>query len=157
VFLLSEAVYTEAEAVYVRFLPIFTQPEDFPVKAGLNNSVFRDITPYKPLEVNRSFGGKCRLYLQGWRVSQTRIYHEAGNKLAFRAYSSILMMDATGSPEMPVVFALHTLQPWRWRRYVPPKRHLTLNGLHRDTPEDRTLHNHRCENLRSYTALYRRR
>jgi hypothetical protein len=22
------------------------------------------------------------------------------------------------------------LRPWRWRRYVPPKRRLTLNGLH---------------------------
>jgi hypothetical protein len=21
-------------------------------------------------------------------------------------------------------------RPWRWRRYVPPKRRLTLNGLH---------------------------
>jgi hypothetical protein len=30
-------------------------------------------------------------------------------------------------------YLLHTgvlLPPWRWRRYVPPKRRLTLNGLH---------------------------
>jgi hypothetical protein len=27
-------------------------------------------------------------------------------------------------------FARLTLRPWRWRRYVPPKRRLTFNGLH---------------------------
>jgi hypothetical protein len=42
------------------------------------------------------------------------------------------------------------LRPWRWSRHVPPKRQSTFNGLH----EDRTLHNHRCENLNSY--IYRR-
>jgi hypothetical protein len=26
--------------------------------------------------------------------------------------------------------AWHILWPWRWRRHVPPKRRLTLNGLH---------------------------
>jgi hypothetical protein len=27
-------------------------------------------------------------------------------------------------------FARHMFRPWRWRRYVPPKHRLTLNGLH---------------------------
>jgi hypothetical protein len=31
-------------------------------------------------------------------------------------------------------------RPWRWRRYVPPKRHLQLNRLHGHIPEDDTLH-----------------
>jgi hypothetical protein len=45
-------------------------------------------------------------------------------------------------------------RPWRWRRYVPPKRWSKLNGLtRRYIPEDDTLHNHRCENLKSYRAL----
>jgi hypothetical protein len=35
-------------------------------------------------------------------------------------------------------------QPWRWMRYVFPKRRLTFNGLHG------TLHNHRCENPKCY-------
>jgi hypothetical protein len=35
------------------------------------------------------------------------------------------------------------LRRWRWRRYVPPKRRLTFNGLH-------IVISHRCENLRSY-------
>jgi hypothetical protein len=26
--------------------------------------------------------------------------------------------------------AQHIIRPWRWRRYVPPKLRLTLNGLH---------------------------
>jgi hypothetical protein len=47
------------------------------------------------------------------------------------------------------------LLPWRWRRYVLPKRRLTLNGLHDAiSPEDNTLHNHRCENLKSYNTKF---
>jgi hypothetical protein len=43
------------------------------------------------------------------------------------------------------------IQPWRWRRYIPPKRRLTFSGLHGvNIPEDSTIHNHRCENLKSY-------
>jgi hypothetical protein len=49
-------------------------------------------------------------------------------------------------PEFRIVFL-----PWRWRGYIPPKRSLTLNGLHAGyIPQDSTLHNHRCENLNSY-------
>jgi hypothetical protein len=33
----------------------------------------------------------------------------------------------------------------------------TSDPTRRYIPEDRTLHNHRCENLTSYTALYPRR
>jgi hypothetical protein len=42
-------------------------------------------------------------------------------------------------------------RPWRWRRYVPPKRRVdTKRTTRRYIPEDGTLHNHRCENLKSY-------
>jgi hypothetical protein len=41
--------------------------------------------------------------------------------------------------------------PWRWRRYVPPKMSVEFQRTtRRYIPEDRTLHNHRCENLKSY-------
>jgi hypothetical protein len=45
---------------------------------------------------------------------------------------------------------------WRWRRYVPPKRRLNFKRTTRCyIPDDRTLHNHRCENLRSYIDFTR--
>jgi hypothetical protein len=62
---------------------------------------FWDITPCSPLSVNRNFGETYRLYLQG----QATCFH--------------------------AVFLLNLFfRPWRWRRYVPPKRRLTLNRLH---------------------------
>jgi hypothetical protein len=45
------------------------------------------------------------------------------------------------------------LRPWRRRRHVPPKRELTFNGILRYLPEARTLHKHRCENLKSYIGV----
>jgi hypothetical protein len=35
----------------------------------IKSSILWDITPSSPLEVNRRFGGTCRLHLQGWRIS----------------------------------------------------------------------------------------
>jgi hypothetical protein len=52
------------------------------------------------LKVNRRFGGKCCLQLQGRGMSQARNHRES------------------------------RWQPWRWRQHVPPKRRLTINGLH---------------------------
>jgi hypothetical protein len=46
----------------------------------MKGSIFWDITPCSPLEVNRRFGGKCRLYLQGRRISEVRNQREAGGK-----------------------------------------------------------------------------
>jgi hypothetical protein len=47
------------------------------------------------------------------------------------------------------LFAWFALEPWRWRRRVLPKRWLTFNGTRHYMPEDRSLHDHRCENLTS--------
>jgi hypothetical protein len=44
-------------------------------------------------------------------------------------------------------------RPWRWRRYVPPKRRVQQT-TRRHIPEDDTLHNHRCENLKSYLTRF---
>jgi hypothetical protein len=46
------------------------------------------------------------------------------------------------------------LQPWRWRRHIPPKYRLSFQrttGHH--ITEDRILHNHQCENLKSYKSV----
>jgi hypothetical protein len=41
-------------------------------QSDLKISVFRDMTHYSPLKVNRCFEGTCRFLIQGWRISQTR-------------------------------------------------------------------------------------
>jgi hypothetical protein len=44
---------------------------------------------------------------------------------------------------------------WEWRRYIPPKRRWPLNGLHDIISQKMgTLHDHRCENLKSCTVMY---
>jgi hypothetical protein len=44
------------------------------------SSIFWDISPCSLLKVNLSFGGICRLHLQGRRTSQARNQHEACSK-----------------------------------------------------------------------------
>jgi hypothetical protein len=48
----------------------------------MKSSTFWDITPFNPLKVNRRFGEKSRLHLEGRRISQARNQREAGSKLA---------------------------------------------------------------------------
>jgi hypothetical protein len=45
------------------------------------------------------------------------------------------------------------LWPWRRRQHVLPKHLLTFNGHNGCISEDRTLHNHCCENFVSYIIL----
>jgi hypothetical protein len=79
-------------------------------------TIFWDITPCKPLKVNRRFGGaELRLSPDFTLVSCS-------------AYSSILKMEAICSSETSIAFQRTT------RRHIP---------------EDDSLHDHRCENLKS--------
>jgi hypothetical protein len=89
-----------------------------------------------PLKVNRRFGETYRLHLQGLKISRSR--NQRKSKLclppAFTLasclpYFSTLKMEATCSSETSVNFQRTT------RRYIS---------------EDSTLHNHRCENLKSF-------
>jgi hypothetical protein len=73
----------------------------------MKSTIFWDITPCSPLTVNRSFGGTYRLHVQGRK-----------NKL------NLFFRPSSGSKNN--LF----FRPWRWKRYVPPRRPLTLNGLH---------------------------
>jgi hypothetical protein len=57
------------------------------------------------LKVTRRFGGIYRLHLQGRRINS-----------AFHLLSRWFL-------------ARFILLPWKWRKYIPPKRHLTLNGI----------------------------
>jgi hypothetical protein len=96
------------------------------------------ITPCSPLKVNRYFGGTCCLHLQGRKIGQARNQREPESKQSFTlvsclAYSSTLKMEATCSSETSADFQRTT------RRYIS---------------EDRTVHNHGCENLKSYTFQF---
>jgi hypothetical protein len=73
----------------------------------MKSIIFWDMTPCNPSSINRRFGVPYRLHFQGRR-----------NKFS--------MVPAN---KQVASFLNLFLQPWRWRRYVPPKRRFTLNGL----------------------------
>jgi hypothetical protein len=85
----------------------------------MKSTIFWDITLCSPLNVNRRFGGTYRLHLQGRRISWARNQQSSACHLLSYWFLTRLI-----------------LRPWRWRRYIPPKRRLTFND---------------------YTALYPRR
>jgi hypothetical protein len=90
----------------------------------MKSIIFWNMTPCSPLSVNRRFGGTCRLNLQGRR-----------NKFSKKPASKQVppALEAICSSETSV-----ETQRTTWR-YIP---------------EDGTLHNHRCENLRDYDTGY---
>jgi hypothetical protein len=104
------------------------------IESNMESSVFWIITLCSSLKVNGRFGGTCHLHLHSRRISHARNQHEAGSRQSScLAYSSTLKMEATCSSETSVDFKLTT---WRCK------------------PEDITLHNRRCENLKSYKMKY---
>jgi hypothetical protein len=99
------------------------------IRWSVESSVFWDITLCSSLKVNGRFTATCYLHLQS-----RRIYHEAGSiQSSCLAYSSTLKMKETCSSETLVDF---------------------IRTIRRCIPEDRTLHNSRCENLKSYKMKY---
>jgi hypothetical protein len=102
----------------------------------MKSTIFWDITPCSPSNVNRLSGGAYRLHFQGWRISRARNQRESKWQAEFfascSAYSSTLKMEAICSTETSIDIRRTT------RRYIP---------------EDSTLHNHRCENLKSWLCL----
>jgi hypothetical protein len=91
------------------------------------------MTSCSPLSCIRRFGRSYRLHLQGRRMSRARNQRESRCLLdGLLNYSSTLKMEAIRSSE-----TLGATQ-WTTRRHIP---------------EDDTLHNHRCENLKSYKLI----
>jgi hypothetical protein len=133
------------------FILYSREQRTFLAKAVIKSSVFWDITPCTPLKVSRRFGGKYRLHLQDWRIS----HHEADSKFSSFAYSSILKMEATGSSEMScfmLVFCLACSSTLKLETCSSKTSLDFQRTTQRCTPEHRTLHNYRCENLKSYKA-----
>jgi uncharacterized protein YjiK len=65
----------------------------------MKSTIFWDIKPCSPLKVNRFFGGKYRLHLQGRRISEARYQHEAGS-----ATCSVLVSSLTFNGLHEVMF-----------------------------------------------------
>jgi hypothetical protein len=77
---------------------------------GYEEHYLLEITPCSSLKFNLSFGRICCFHFQNRRISQARN----------------LLVATLLSPR----YLARLIRPWTWRRYVPPKRRLTLNGLH---------------------------
>jgi hypothetical protein len=111
-------------------------PQDHNTKKTLKSSIFWVITPCSTLKVNRRFGEISSLHLQGTIISRVRNQRESRSQaeLCFRggflvSLFLVLKTEPTYSSETSADF-----QRTR-RRYIP---------------EDKTLRNHRCENLTPY-------
>jgi hypothetical protein len=89
------------------------------------------------MKVNRHFRGTCCRHLQGQIISPTRNQHESKVSLLAAHFHAGFLLGLSfdhdnggdSSPEMSVDFQ------WTTCCYIP---------------QDRTLHNHCCENLKSY-------
>jgi hypothetical protein len=92
----------------------------------MKSIIFWDMTPCSPLNCTRRFGGTYRLHLQGQLATCL---------LAGLLNYSTLKMEAIRSSETSGAIQRTT------RRHIP---------------EDDTLHNHRCENLKSYAIYFPR-
>jgi hypothetical protein len=80
-------------------------------------SIFWDITPCSPFEVNQRFGGTCHLQLLGQRISQA-LLPTCFMLVSCLVYSSTLKMDVTCSSETTA-----DIQQTTWH-YIPEKRNL---------------------------------
>jgi hypothetical protein len=93
----------------------------------MESTIFWDITPCSPLKVSWCFRGAYGLHLQSQIISRVR--NLSWNQVSSSAYPSNLKFKVTCSYE--------TLVDSQWT---------TLHYI----PEDSTLHNRCCENLKSY-------
>jgi hypothetical protein len=92
----------------------------------MKSIVFWDITPCSPLRFNRRFGGTYHLHLQGRRNKFSK-NQQASRFFCLRVCSC---KQVPGATCLLAGLLNLFLRPWRWRRYVPPRRRLKLNGLH---------------------------
>jgi hypothetical protein len=96
-------------------------------QVALKSTIFWDMTPCSLLSFNRRFGGTYRLHPETQWTTRRYIPEDGNISSIFR-----MEMEAICSSETSVE---------------------TQRTTRRHIPEDGTLHNHRCENLKSYKLL----
>jgi hypothetical protein len=98
----------------------------------VKGSIFWDIAPCNPLKVNRRFGGICRLSLHGRRIRKARNQRLLHAGILLR----LLFSPEDGGDMLP-----------------PNVGFLSLEYMH-CILSDRIIHNHLCENLKSYVVNF---
>jgi hypothetical protein len=48
--------------------------------AVMKSSIIWNTAPYRPLKINRRFGGTWPIHLRGWRIIQAKDLHESSSK-----------------------------------------------------------------------------
>jgi hypothetical protein len=107
-------------------------PPSSGTKQSLKSIIFWDMTPYSLLSCNRRVGAT---YLQGRRNNVSKNQQVSG----WQAYLLVLAEIISSILKMETICSSGTLVA-------------TQQTTRRHIPEDDTLHNHRCENLKSYEA-----
>jgi hypothetical protein len=124
------------------------------------------MTPCSPSSFNRRFGETCRLHLQGRRnkfsknqqASRRRVFRRVSTKVSEEHVASIFRVDEISSaktclpPACLLVFAELISSTLKMETTCSSEPSVeTQRTTRRHIPEDDTLHNHRCEKLKSYT------
>jgi hypothetical protein len=112
----------------------------------IKSTIFWDITPCSPLNVNRRFGGTYRLHLQGRRILS---YGRASRNWVtfpscFLYNPKFLLADCSACHLVSCLSYSLTL---KMEQLCSSETSVDIQGTTwRYTPEDGTLHNRRCEN-----------
>jgi hypothetical protein len=130
---------------------------------SLKSTIFWDITTCSPLSVNRRFGGTYRLHLYGRKLSKKPAWKQLARmfeELQVSINKSTVFWDLTRCSPLSVnrrfggTYRLHLHGRKNKLSNKPAWKHVASSDFQRTTrryiSEDGTLHNHRCENLKSY-------
>jgi hypothetical protein len=98
--------------------------------------IFWDTATCSPMKVNRRFGGTCRLFSVEKKAKQ-ETKHESGSN------------ENSGDTFMLVTCLANSLTVKMYAIYSSETSVYYQRTTRRCIPEDRTLNNHRCENLKS--------
>jgi hypothetical protein len=103
----------------------------------MKSTIFWDIASCSPLKVNRRFGRTYRLHLHG-RICRARYQCDSRWQAEFHLLSHW--------------YLARLIRPWRRRCYSETSVDFQRT-TRRYIPEDSTLHNHCCENLKTYNLI----
>jgi hypothetical protein len=103
----------------------------------LKSSIFWDITPCSPLKINHCSGRTYHRHLQGRRISRAINQHENRCLCSPPAFMLVSCSAYSLTLKMEVICSSKTLVEFQ-------------QNIPHYIPEDSTLHNHRCENLKSF-------